>query len=174
AGSTSLLLALAAVAGQEGAWCALTALPHVGWRAAAEAGLVLDRVAVVPRPGPDAPAVLGALVDGFDVLVLGRCPALSERDRRSISSRLRAREAVLLSTDPWPGAQLVLQARQRTWDGLGQGWGHLQAQELTVSAAGRGAVGTGRSVQVRLGPVGVQPSVEEQPAVLDAPLLQAV
>jgi len=154
-GSTSLLLALAAAAGSDGAWCALAAMPHVGWRAAAGAGLALDRVAVVPAPGPDAAAVVGALTDGFDVLVVGRCPALGERDRRSIAARVRTRGAVLLSTHDWPGAHLVLRTTRSGWEGLGQGWGHLVDQELTVRAAGRGGATVAREVHVRVGPDGL-------------------
>ncbi|MFH5822697.1 hypothetical protein [Georgenia sp. AZ-5] len=150
-GSTSVLLGLAGAASADGAWCALAALPDVGWRAAAAAGVALDRVAVVPRPGPDAAGVVGALVDGFDVLVVGRCPALGERDRRLIGARLRTRGAVLLSTHPWPGAQLVLRAAGQNWDGLGQGWGHLEEQELTVRATGRAGAARAREVRVHLG-----------------------
>ncbi|WP_170297378.1 hypothetical protein, partial [Georgenia thermotolerans] len=155
-GSTSVLLALAGAASADGAWCALAALPDVGWRAAAAAGLALDRVAVVPRPGPDAAAVVGALVDGFDVLVVGPCPALGERDRRLLGSRLRTRGAVLLSTHPWPGAHLVLRAAARSWDGLGQGWGHLADQELTVRATGRGGAVRAREVRVQVGAEGMR------------------
>lgn len=150
-GSTSVLLALAAAAGADGAWSVLAALPHVGWRAAAGAGLALDRVAVVPVPGPDAAGVLGALVDGFDVLVVGRCSALSERDRRSLTARVRARGAVLLSGAEWPGAQQALRVTRTGWEGLGQGWGHLVDQELTVRATGRGTASGTREVRVRLG-----------------------
>lgn len=161
AGSTSLVLALAAAASQEGAWCALAALPHVGWRAAAGAGLDLDRVAAVPAPGPDAVSVVGALVDGFDVLVVGRSPALTDRDRRLVAARIRTRGAVLLSTHPWPGAHVVLQATRPAWQGLGQGWGHLVEQELTVCAAGRAGAARSGEVRVRVGPDGVRPPAGE-------------
>jgi len=154
-GSTSVLLALAAAAATDGAWCALAAMPDIGWRAAAGAGLALDRVAVVPAPGPDAAAVVGALTDGFDVLVVGRCPALGERDRRSIAARVRTRGAVLLSTHDWPGAHLVLRATRSGWEGLGQGWGHLVDQELTVRATGRAGAAVAREVHVRVGPDGL-------------------
>ncbi|WP_454777937.1 hypothetical protein [Georgenia muralis] len=188
AGSTSLVLALAAAASQEGAWCALAALPHVGWRAAAGAGLDLDRVAAVPAPGPDAVSVVGALVDGFDVLVVGRSPALTDRDRRLVAARIRTRGAVLLSTHPWPGAHVVLQATRPAWQGLGQGWGHLVEQELTVRAAGRAGAARSGEVRVRVGPDGVRPPAGEPlgPArpvgagpvgtggPLDVPLLRAV
>ncbi|MPV35764.1 hypothetical protein [Georgenia subflava] len=178
-GSTSVLLALAAAASQEGAWCALAAMPHIGWRAAAGSGLALDRVAVVPSPGPDAASVVGALTDGFDVLVVGRCPALSERDRRSIAARVRTRGAVLLSTHAWPGAHLVLRAARASWEGLGQGWGHLADQELTVRATGRAGAAGVREVSVRVGPDGLRapagaPVVQRAPDGQTAPLLRAV
>lgn len=150
-GSTSLLLALAATAARapgQDVWCAVVAMPDVGLAAAAEAGLDLDRTVVVPRPGPDAPAVLGALVDGFDVVVLGRCPALTASDRRAMLTRLRTREAVLLSADAWPGAQ-VLEVGERAWFGVGAGDGVLTGHEVTVTGYGRG-VGASRSVRVRM------------------------
>ncbi|WP_185972651.1 hypothetical protein, partial [Georgenia yuyongxinii] len=186
-GSTSVLLALAGTASADGAWCALAAMPDVGWRAAAAAGLALERVAVVPAPGPDAAAVVGALADGFDVLVVGRCPALGERDRRLLGSRLRTRGAVLLTTHPWPGAQLVLRATAQSWDGLGQGWGHLARQELAVRASGRAGATRTREVRVHLGPAGLLAPVPGAPSSGlagaatpssaspdEAPLLQAV
>lgn len=170
-GSTSLLLVLAASVASVGAWAALAAMPDVGWRAAAEAGLDLERVIVVPRPGADAPAALGALVDGVDLLIIGRCPGLAERDRRSLAARLRARQAVLLSTEPWPGASLVLHVERVAWDGLGQGWGVLAHQRMTVTAVGRGAAGGPlRAVTVRLGPGGV----EAEPDGAARPALRAV
>lgn len=184
-GSTSLVLALAAAASQEGAWCALAALPHVGWRAAAGAGLDLDRVAAVPVPGPDAVSVVGALVDGFDVLVVGGSPALTDRDRRLVAARIRTRGAVLLSTHPWPGAHVVLQATRPAWQGLGQGWGHLTEQEVTVRAAGRAGAARSGEIRVRVGPDGVRPPAGEPvrptmpvdaagPLCADPPLLRAV
>ncbi|GAA4422594.1 hypothetical protein GCM10023169_17230 [Georgenia halophila] len=177
-GSTSVLLSLAAAAATDGGWCALAAMPHIGWRAAHGAGLALDRVAVVPDPGPDAAAVAGALADGFDVLVVGRCPALGERGRRSLATRVRTRGAVLLSTHEWPGAHLVLRATRTGWEGLGQGWGHLVDQGLTVRSTGRAAASGLREVRVRVGADGLRgepgshpshPSHPEAP-----PLLRAV
>ncbi|MEE6283013.1 hypothetical protein [Georgenia sp. MJ170] len=150
--STSVLLALTAAAAQDGGWTALTALPDVGLQAAAEAGLALGRSVVVPRPGPEAAAVLGALVDGFDVLVVGPCRALGDRDRRLLSARLRTRGAVLLSTAPWPGSDLVLRAEQGRPQGVGAGWGAVAGQEMTVSATGRGQV---TEVRVRVGARGL-------------------
>src|SRR5699024_7127411 len=92
-GSTSVLLALAQAAAGDERWSVLAGMPDVGWAAAAAAGLDLARVVAVPRPGPDAAGVLGALVDGFDVLLVGPCPHLGPAGRRSLSARLRQRGA---------------------------------------------------------------------------------
>ena len=148
-GSTSLLLGMAAAACRDGAWCAVVGMPDLGLAAAAELGLPLDRVALVPKPGADSPAVLGAAVDGFDVVVLGDVPHLVERDRRQIASRLRHREAVLLTAGAWPGVELVLSVTESRWSGVGQGYGSLRGRDLTVRVGGRGAA-NGPGVQAWL------------------------
>lgn len=163
-GSASLLLGLAAAACRDGAWCVVLGLPDLGLAAAAEIGLPLDRVALVPKPGADTPAVLAAAIDGFDVVVVGNVPHLVDRDRRQLSSRLRHREAVLLSTQPWPGAELVLSVTESRWTGVGEGDGSLRGRELGVRVGGRGAV-AGRVVQGRLrSPDGVHLVPETGPA----------
>lgn len=140
-GSTSVLLALAqAVAGEE-RWCVLAGMPDVGWAAAATAGLDLGRVVAVPQPGPDAAGVLGALVDGFDVLLVGPCPYLSPAGRRSLSGRLRQRGAVLLTDQHWPGAHLSLQVQSLGWQGVGHGHGLLTRREVLIQRLGRGRLG---------------------------------
>lgn len=163
-GSRSVLLAIAAAAanapGQD-LWCAVMAMPDVGLAAAAEAGLDLSRTVVVPRPGPDAPAVLGALIDGFDVVVLGRSRALSDADRRNAGHRLRNREAVLLSGEVWPGAQAVLEVGERSWFGVGAGDGVLAGREATITGYARG-LGPPRRVRIRMGADGGVVPVREE------------
>jgi hypothetical protein len=149
-GSTSLVLALVAQASQEGSWVAVVGLPAVGLLAAQQAGVVLDRLAVVPRPGPDAPTVLAALLDGVDLVVVGDGAALVDSDRRRLTARARERGAVLLSTAPWPGAQLVLSAEPVEWTGLGVGHGHLRRHRLAVTRSGRGSAGRGVRAEVVL------------------------
>lgn len=160
AGSTSLLLAMAGAACEGGAWCAMASVPDVGWQAAAAVGLPLDRVAVVPAPGPDAPLVLAALADGFDVLVVGRCPALTQRDQRSLTARLRSRGAVLLTAGPWPESHLRVDAHATALGGLrAGGGGYLRSVDLRVSVSGRLALRSGiegHELDVRLGVGGVR------------------
>jgi len=77
----------------DGAWCALVSHPDLGLAAALDAGVDPSRCVMVPDPGSDAGAVLGAVADGFDVVVVGACTALSDRDRRALSQRVRHRGA---------------------------------------------------------------------------------
>ncbi len=148
-GSTSLLLSMAAAACRGGAWCAVVGMPDLGLAAAAERGLPMDRVALVPSPGANTPAVLGAVIDGFDVVVLGDVPHLVERDRRQLASRLRHREALLLTDGAWPGVDVVLTVIGSRWAGIGQGHGSFLGHELTVRVGGRGAA-SGRAVRATL------------------------
>ncbi|WP_147917672.1 hypothetical protein [Ruania zhangjianzhongii] len=166
-GGMSVLLALAAAAMAEESWCALVDLPDAGLAAAAGLGLALPRVVVVPRPGPDAPVVLATVADGFDVVVLGRGAGLAERDRRSLASRLRVRGAVLLTTQAWAGADVVLQVISRSWSGIGRGDGMLRTGELELSARHR-RYPVPLTARVQLGPVGLAVSAAE-PAVGTAP-----
>ncbi|WP_227425128.1 hypothetical protein [Pengzhenrongella sicca] len=140
-GSTSLVLALVARASREGAWMAAVGLPGVGVLAAQQAGVELDRLALVPHPGADAPTVLAALMDGVDVVIVGPAVALGDADRRRLMARARERGAVLLATTPWPGARLVLTAEPAAWTGLGAGYGHLRSHRWTVTRGGRGGAG---------------------------------
>lgn len=142
-GSMSFLLDLAAAASRDGVWCAVVGLPDLGLAAAAEAGLALDRVAFVPRPEADAVTILGAVVDGYDLVVVGDLPQVGDQARRRISSRVRHRSAVLLSTSRWPEAELVLSVSTR-WAGVGEGDGRLREREVSVRTGGRGvAAGNG-------------------------------
>lgn len=141
AGSTSLALGLLADVSRAGGWVALVGLPEVGVLAAHQLGLDLDRVALVPAPGPEAPIAVAALLDGVDVVVVGPAAALTDADRRRLSARARERSAVLLPTVPWPGAHVALTAERSRWDGLGQGSGRLRSRALTVRRQGRGAAG---------------------------------
>ena len=155
AGSTSLLLALVSEASRAGSWVAMVGLPGVGLLAAEEVGVLLARLALVPAPGAQAAAVVAALIDGMDVVVLGPEVGLTGADRRRLMARARERGSVLVSTAPWPGASLVLTVEAQQWSGLGVGDGRLRAQQVTVRRNGRGraAVPLRREVVLRGGSV---------------------
>ena len=67
-GATSLLFTL--LAGPEAPWSALVGMPGIGLLAAAEFGIDLDRLVVIPEPGPDVLQVLSILVDGVDMIAV--------------------------------------------------------------------------------------------------------
>jgi hypothetical protein len=150
AGATSLLLALLATAAQAGSWCTVVGVPTLGATAAAEAGIALDRLALIPNPGPDWPTVVGALLDGVDLVVVAApgpvAPGLAGR----LAARARQRGSVLVSYGAWQGADVTFEVTGGRWYGLGAGRGRLQGRELTIVARGRGAAAAPRRTHVWL------------------------
>jgi hypothetical protein len=124
--------------------------------AAAEAGVALDRLALVPYPGADLVAVAAALLDGLDlVVVAGRVQHGS--DRKRLAARARQQGTVLLSLGSWPGSDLELACEQGRWRGVGAeegDLGRLTAREVRVQLRGRVAP-AGRDARLLLpGPAG--------------------
>lgn len=147
-GSTSLLLAL--LAAPANTWSALVGMPDVGMLAASELGVDLDRVVLVPDPGPDVLQILSVLADGVDLIAVVPPKVLPPSRLKVLNARLRQSGAVLLVAGRWPGADLVLQSRVQGWVGLGQGHGRLRDRELVVEVSGRGAAGRHSSVAMLL------------------------
>jgi hypothetical protein len=148
-GSISLLLALLGAASADGAWCALVGLPRISAEAAAEYGMDLRRLAIIPSAGTGWTTAIGALLDAVDV-VATRPPRLVPGDVRRLAARVRSREAVLMSYGEWPGADVRLRAADGQWTGLGQGYGRLQARRLEVHAEGKGTAARPRTANLLL------------------------
>jgi hypothetical protein len=149
-GSVALLVALLAEATSNGSWAAVVGLPDLGVVAAAEAGVEVSRLAVVPRPGSDPIGVIAALLDGVDLVAVGETGKLPDSDARRLSARARHRGSVLLPLGSWPGAEVQLRCAQARWHGLGEGHGRLREREITVCASGRGAASRPRSCRLLL------------------------
>lgn len=148
-GTISLLFTL--LAAPANAWSALVGMPEVGLLAAAELGVDLDRIVLVPDPGPDVLQVLSVLADGVDIVaVTGPLPGATPARLRVLTARLRQSGAVLVVNGRWPGADLVLQSRIEGWTGMGRGHGRLRDRVLVVEVAGRGAAGRRRSAAMLL------------------------
>src|SRR5947199_2682567 len=97
-GGTSLALALLAGPSQAGSWCAAVGLPSLGLVAAAEVGVVLGRFPLVARPGDEWPAVVAALVDAVDVVLVRLPRHVRTGDARRLVAKTRDRGAVLITT----------------------------------------------------------------------------
>jgi hypothetical protein len=150
-GSTAVLLAVLAGPSSAGSWCAAVGLPWLGVVAAAELGVVLDRLALVPDPGREWTATVAALIDGFDVVAVGLPARFRTGDARRLAARARERGVVLVGYgDGWPGADVSVRAGPSRWIGLGHGHGHLQARYVSVVVEGRGAAARPRHGRVWL------------------------
>lgn len=151
-GTTSLALRLLAGAGAAGSWCAVVGAPDLGLVAASQLGAELERLALVPQPGRQWLVVMGALLEGFDVVALRPPASVAPTDARKLEARARERGAALLVFDgPWPGvADMRLSVVVKSWEGLGAGHGYLSGALLEVGAQGRRAASRARRCQVSL------------------------
>ena len=164
-GATALTLALAVAASQEGSWTAVVGHPSLGLAAAAELGVALERVVVVPDVPADRWAtVVAALLDGVD-LVLARPPSsiVGANDARRLAARARERGSVLVplprrsagGRPSWPQGpdhRLTVVGGSARWDAPHR---RLAARLVDVEAGGRGSAARPRRASLWLpGPDG--------------------
>jgi hypothetical protein len=159
-GGTSLLLALLAGASRAGSWCAVVGVPTLGVLAAAESGIALDRLALVPNPGPEWPTVVAALIDGVDVVVVAAPGPVSASIVGRLAARARQRGCVLVPYGKWDGADVTLQVVRGMWDGLGLGHGRLRRREVTIAARGRGAAARPRELTLWMPGITATPATD--------------
>lgn len=141
--SASLLLALLARPSQDGVWCAAIGMPDLGAEAAERYGLDLDRLVLVPDPGPRWLAVAATIAEVVPVVAV-RPPAgrsgvgsAPSAEMSRLGARLRDRRTVLLVQGEWPQVEATIEVADPHWAGLGRGHGYLAGRELTVTVTGR-------------------------------------
>jgi hypothetical protein len=157
------LFALVAEASSSGSWCAVVGLPRLGLVAAAEAGVAVERFALVPHPGPDWAAVVAALIDGVDIVVVATPGPVAAAVASRLGARARQRGAVLIPVGQWPGADLTLTVTGDTC----QGRGRLRTRDLEVHVQGRGAAARGRRAMLSLPARELAERPSAQPGVAD-------
>ena len=111
-GSTTLLLAALALRQGATGWCGIIGGDELGWCAAIEVGLDLNRVLTVPAPLLDDASTLtvtSTLLDGVDTLLIGAAIAegLRPQHRRRLLSRARERGHLILTPARWEGARIL-------------------------------------------------------------------
>jgi hypothetical protein len=149
AGSTTVAFQLAAATTSAGEWAAVVDPDATfGARAAAEAGVALERCAVVRRVSPDRwAAVVSALIDGVTFVVATVPPNLRPGDARRLTARARERATVLVALGSWPAeAALRIHAVGRNWSGLAAGEGLLTSAPLDVHVEGTAVRAHARAV----------------------------
>ena len=111
-GSTTLLLAALALRQGATGWCGVIGGDELGWCAATEVGLDLNRVLTIPAPLLDDASTLtvtSTLLDGVDTLLIGATIAegLRPQHRRRLLSRARERGHLILTPARWEGARIL-------------------------------------------------------------------
>lgn len=131
----SLAHALVSSATQAGSWLAMVNHMHAGLSSMHEFGVALQRVVCVQVPhGPAWPRAVGALVDGFDIVLV--CdPHCGAADARRIVSRARAQSSVVLVLGDARDLPVDIEISSRTLD-----WDfstHAASRTVQVVAQGR-------------------------------------
>jgi hypothetical protein len=134
----SLALALASAPSQQGAWVGVAGLPELGISAAVDMGVAVERLVMVTGD-PAWVDVLAAMIDGFDVVVVGRrVGRLAGGAVRRLQARAQSRGIVMLTVGvPALGADLQVSAEHGAWTGLGNGHGVASGRRLVVEVGGR-------------------------------------
>ncbi len=137
-------LALTAKASARGCWCAVAGVADLGACCATELGVRLDRLVIVPNPGPLWPEVAAELLEHADMVLVRPWGKASGSVARQLAARARRYGSVLvvLSGPAWPETpDVVLDALKGTWQGLGgddrPSRGHLYGRLAEVSASWR-------------------------------------
>lgn len=150
-GSLALAMLLLAGPSAAGAWCGVVGIPEFGAEAAAELGVALERLVLVPDPGEHWLAVTAQLTEVLPVVLVrppdrGASPAETAR----LASRLRQRDATLLVAGVWSGAEATLETTGGSWSGIGAGWGYLAGREVEVRVTAR-EIRTAHRVRIETG-----------------------
>ena len=168
---TSVMWALIAQATQNGHYVATVGRHHLGFHAAIEYGVVLERLIVVPPIGHQWWSAVTALVDVVSIVVFspnGPLPSPSVRD--TLTARARERGCALMAVSSWPGAHGQVVVDDAQWEGLGPGHGVLSSHELTLRYTPRHGASSHRVRLVRDGigchvlPYQITPVVHLTPA----------
>ena len=111
-GSTTLLLVALALRQGATGWCGVIGGDDLGWCAATEVGLDLNRVLTVPAPLLNESSILtvtSTLLDGVDALLIGATVAarLRPQHRRRLLARARERGHLILTPAHWEGARIL-------------------------------------------------------------------
>jgi hypothetical protein len=160
AGATTLALSLTAGPCNSGSWVAVVGFEELGWEAAEEIGIPLERMVAVRCPSRHWLRVVAALLDSFDLVVCGPRFVPTQSELRRLRARARERGSVLMGVGgvrsrptgrkgrSWPPCDVRLVVRRSRWQGLGQGSGRLAGRRMEVLVTGRGELDRSRVEEV--------------------------
>lgn len=167
--SVSCALALLVAPTQQGSWAGVVGVPTLGVVAAADLGVALERTVFVDGSldaHGDPANVLGALVDGVDLVVTSDTflTTLSPSLVRRFTTRLQSRGAVciVVGDSRAVSADVRIATRIGEWSGIGHGHGHVRARRVTISVDGRRHARPSRRDVWLPGPTGRLENVDER------------
>ena len=180
-GATTLALSLVAGPCNSGSWVAVVGFEELGWEAAEEVGVPLERLVAVRCPPKQWIRVVAALVDSFDIVMCGPRFVPTQAEMRKLLARCRERGSVLIGVSShgvatsgvqlrggrgrvWPSCDVALEVRRSRWHGLGQGSGRLTRRRLEVLVGGRGELSRPRVEEVHFDGFGAPEVVAGDPA----------
>ena len=154
-GASALLAGLLASVTGAGGHAAAVGLPRLGLLAAAEMGADLERLAVIPDPGPDPLEVASILLDGLALVMIGMGGRAVPPARARVLSALppSTSATLMVAGGRWSGSVLRIDTRIAGYGGLGRGCGRLRTMRLDVRVQGR-------SVPYRTGTLDLTPRGE--------------
>jgi hypothetical protein len=143
-GSGTLLMALLAGPSAAGAWCGVVGVPEFGIEAASRFGIDLSRLVLVPDPGDQWLGVTSAVSDVMGVVVVRPPKRASDSSVARLAARLRQRGSTLIvlsspgGVQAWPQSEAMLSLSHSDWQGIGDGHGHLESRQATVTVTTAG------------------------------------
>jgi hypothetical protein len=155
-GATTLAVEMLVGVSVGGFWCAVAGFADLGIVAAAERGIDLARLILVPSLGPPDRwlQVVATLFDAVDAVLLLPRGAVRPSDARRLAARSRERGSVLLVLDQrgdWPGPNdLRCTVVRSEWSGLSKGYGLLTGRRFELEVSGRGAAARPRLAPLQL------------------------
>lgn len=148
--SRTVALACFGAAMPSGAWGGIVGMPDLGVEAAADLGVPIDRIALVPRPGRAWLDVVASFADAMP-LVLATSPGrVTPTDAARLTARLRGAGSMLLIAGAWAGATTTIRRRSAEWHGLADGDGRLADGSLLVEVVGADGVPRAARVPIAL------------------------
>lgn len=162
--AASLVLTLLSGPSAAGAWCGVVGCPDLGVAAAAEAGIDLSRLVLVPQVDEAWWEVVAALVDALGVVVVRPPARVAPKDAARLTARLRSRQTVLVVWGEWPRCDARLSLVSSDWAGVGHGHGRLRSRRAVIEARTDVTVTRRREVWLP-GDDLVSRPVEERPAL---------
>lgn len=148
--SNSVAMAMLAGPSSAGAWCGVIGVPYFNVEAAAQFGIELERLVLIPYPGELWLGVTAALIDIVSAVLINPPAAPSAGQIARLGARLRQRKAVLICQTPWISSEAELSIAENSWQGIGEGYGQLNGRTVTVTASWRSRRNETRRTELRL------------------------